>query len=347
MTEDQCVGLPEFDEFFMLAGDLLCVVDPEGHFLRLNPSWESTLGYSLADLEGTVLLDLVHLDDVQTTADAMRQLASGQLVTDLVNRYRCRNGEYKWIEWRAVSPAHGLIYAVGRDISERVLANRSTELLAAIVESSRDAIFTATLDGAITSWNPGAQRIYGYTADEIMGQHVAALASPEHSDEVSRIHGRIARGELVQKYQTQGISKNGTVVEIALTVSPVKDESGRVVGTSTIARDISQQKEAEGLFGQAHDELESRVQERTAELKMANKQLKKVMRALKTMSFSNQTLVRATDEYQFVRDVCDMATGVAGYPLAWVGCFEDSEAKRLVPAACCTADKEGCVQSFL
>ena len=117
-----------------------------------------------------------------------------------------------------------------------------SRLLASIVESSDDAIFSKTLDGIITSWNKAAERIYGYQADEIIGQPVSVLMPRDRANEMTEIFERIRNGERVDHYETTRRRKNGAAVAISLTVSPVHDSAGRIVGASAIARDITERQ---------------------------------------------------------------------------------------------------------
>lgn len=121
----------------------------------------------------------------------------------------------------------------------------TTQQLAAIVESSEDAIISRTLDGTILSWNPAAQRLYGWTAAEALGQSIAMLAPPDTANELPAILRRLLQGERVEPYDTVRLRKDGTRVDVCLTVSPIRDSSGSVVAASVIARDISQHKRAE------------------------------------------------------------------------------------------------------
>ncbi|MBJ7899959.1 MAG: PAS domain-containing protein [Cyanobacteria bacterium RI_101] len=108
----------ELDRFFSVSLDLLCIASAEGVFIRLNQEWEQTLGYPLAELEGRNFSDFLHPDDKERTMTALRELADGQILDNLTNRYRCRDGSYRWLEWRA-APVDGLIYAAARDVTER------------------------------------------------------------------------------------------------------------------------------------------------------------------------------------------------------------------------------------
>lgn len=119
----------ELDRIFTLSLDLLCIADMEARFIRLNPAWESALGYSLDKLEGRNFVELVHPDDVDSTLKAVAELSSGKQVIDFVNRYRCRDGSYRWIEWRSTPYKGKLIYAAARDVTDRKLAQEERERL--------------------------------------------------------------------------------------------------------------------------------------------------------------------------------------------------------------------------
>jgi PAS domain S-box-containing protein len=124
-------------------------------------------------------------------------------------------------------------------------AEEITGLLAAIVASSDDAIISKTLDGIITSWNQGAERIFGYTPEETIGQHITLIIPHERHNEESEIIDRLRRGERVDHFQTIRKRKDGSLLDISLTISPVRDSSGRVIGASKVARDVTAQKEVE------------------------------------------------------------------------------------------------------
>jgi PAS domain S-box-containing protein len=140
------------------------------------------------------------------------------------------------------------VVAVNRELQQKIIelrqAGESLSRLAAIVESSDDAIIGKGLDGTIVSWNPGAERIYGYALEEMIGRPISVLVPPDHSDEVPQILDKIRRGERVDHFQTVRMRKDGTRIDVSLSVSPIKDASGQITGASTIARDITERKEA-------------------------------------------------------------------------------------------------------
>jgi PAS domain S-box-containing protein len=131
--------------------------------------------------------------------------------------------------------------------------------LAAIVESSDDAIVSKTLDGIITSWNPAAEKLFGYSSEEIVGRPIAALAPLDRENEMPAILERIRRGEKVDHFETVRRRKDGSLVDVSLTVSPIHDEKGRIVGASKIARDITARKQAEEHQRLLNRELSHRV----------------------------------------------------------------------------------------
>jgi len=150
----------------------------------------------------------------------------------------------------------------------------------AIVESSDDAIISKTLEGIITSWNPAAQRLFGYTADEIVGRPISVLMPVERHDDMEAILGRIRKGERVDHYETVRISKDGRRIHVSLSVSPVKDASGRIIGAAKIARDITGQKQAAEERERLLREAQQGVQLRDTFLSVAGHELRTPLNAL-------------------------------------------------------------------
>ena len=141
------------------------------------------------------------------------------------------------------------------DITERKRAEQATRLLAAIVESSHDAIVSKSLNGVITSWNKGAERLFGYAAEEAVGQNITLIIPPERRDEERTIVEQLTRGERIDHFETVRMRKDGSLLDVSLTISPMKDDSGRVVGASKLARDITERKRAEEALRQAQTDL--------------------------------------------------------------------------------------------
>src|ERR1700730_4772805 len=163
-------------------------------------------------------------------------------------------GAEKWVELHAYSCELGIV-AYYQDLPEQRRASELQERLAAIVEFSDDAIVSKDLNGIIRSWNRGAERIFGYKAEEIIGKHISTLAPPETVDEIPGILKRIARGERVDHYETKRKTKDGRIVTVSLTVSPVRDASGAVIGASKVARDITERRQQEEALRNANAAL--------------------------------------------------------------------------------------------
>jgi PAS domain S-box-containing protein len=145
------------------------------------------------------------------------------------------------------------------DISDRKRAEDIAERFASIVESSDDAIISKDLDGVITSWNKGAERIFGYMADEVIGKSIRVLIPPEHHKEEDIILGRIRRGERIEHYETIRRRKDGSFINISRTVSPIKNAQGTIVGASKIARDITERRRSEDQIAILAREAEHRT----------------------------------------------------------------------------------------
>jgi PAS domain S-box-containing protein len=165
----------------------------------------------------------------------------------------------------------GRIYnlAICRDITERKNAENLLSEYAAIVESTEDAIIGKTLDSIITSWNKGAERMFGYGADEIVGHSIVILIPDECRNEEREILDRVRQGESIRHYETIRRCKDGHLIDVSVTVSPLRNAQGEIVGVSKIARDITDRKRAENELMRYRNELEETVQQRTAELLLA------------------------------------------------------------------------------
>ncbi len=141
------------------------------------------------------------------------------------------------------------------DVTRNRAAERDARLLAAIVEASHDAIISKDLDGNITSWNQSAERLFGYTAEEAIGRHITMLIPPDRHDEETRILRRIRAGERIEHFDTVRVRKDGSRLDISLTISPVRDANGRIVGASKIARDLSAFKQAQDALRTSEQQL--------------------------------------------------------------------------------------------
>ena len=205
-----------------------------GEFGKTQPAWER----------------LVHPDDLPGAVAKVELAVQSGETTEHEWRIVRPDGSVRWVAGRfqCFKDARGTplrISGVNIDVTERKGAEKVNQRLAAIVENSDDAIISKDLNGVILSWNAGATRLFGYTAEEAIGRSVTMLMPPECVNEEPGILERIRRGERIDHYETVRRHKDGTLVDISLTVSPLMDERGTVVGASKITRDITYRKRAE------------------------------------------------------------------------------------------------------
>jgi two-component system CheB/CheR fusion protein len=177
---------------------------------------------------------------------------------------------------RRIHDAHrdeALILLAIEDVTERRQAEKARARLAAVVESSTDAIITKDLNGTIETWNAGAEHLFGFSAEEAVGRSITLIIPPELQNEEIETLARLRRGELIEHFDTVHITKKGKRVPVSLTISPIKTSSGEVVGASKVARDITDRKRTEDALKQSHDNLEVQVQRRTESLRQLSSSL--------------------------------------------------------------------------
>jgi PAS domain S-box-containing protein len=260
------------------GSDAIALTKPDGTVVYASPATKRILGYSPEELVGQESFALLHPDDREHIAElyaTLLQEPGRSVVTEC--RVRHKDGSWRWIEGVGANLLADLsvqaIVANYRDVTERKQADESLQRFAAIVEASGDAIIGKTLEGTVLTWNSGAERIYGYAAEEIVGRSVALLIPPDRPREIPDILDRLKRGECVEHFETVRVRKDGTRIDVSLTISPIKDAAGSIVGASTIARDITERKQAEREIHALNKELEDRVRQRTSELQAANREL--------------------------------------------------------------------------
>jgi PAS domain S-box-containing protein len=230
--------------------------------LHLSEEWYRIFGFDPENGPPAFeeLLQRTHPEDQAKWKGAIDQAIDRKSDYEVEFRILLPDTETKYIHTvgHPVLNASGdLVQFVGSstDITERKRAEQSTRLLAAIVESSHDAIVSKSLNGIITSWNKGAERLFGYAAEEAVGQNITLIIPPERRDEERTILEQLTRGERVDDFETVRMRKDGTLLDVSLTISPMKDTSGRVVGASKLARDITERKRAEEALRQAQTDL--------------------------------------------------------------------------------------------
>jgi len=271
---------PEFNEqlrqseawalaIFESSLDPLVMVDAEGRIQDFNPAAERTFGYSKSETAGRIFADMIipahwrerYKQGLQRYAETGEGMMFGRRTQ--MPALRSDKTEIPVECSITVTPRPGFppFFTVHlRDISDRLRSERTTAHLAAIVTSSDDAIISKYLSGTVTSWNQAAERLFGYRADEMIGQPVLKLIPPDRHDEERRILENISKGEMIKTYETIRRRKDGTEFHVSLTISPLVDGQGRVIGASKIARNITDRVEHEQALAHSRERLRQALQ---------------------------------------------------------------------------------------
>lgn len=216
----------------------------DGTILRANQAELDLLGYTRENYVGRNIAEF-HVE-ASVIQDILARLVNGETLQEYSARLRCNDGSIKevLIDSSVLFENGRFVHTrcFTRDVTELNRAEAATALLAAIVEASDDAVASKTLDGVITSWNAGAERIFGYHRDEAVGKSVELIIPPELREEEQAILARLRQGERIDHFETKRVAKDGRRIDVLLTISPVRDKTGKVVGASKVARDVTERK---------------------------------------------------------------------------------------------------------
>jgi PAS domain S-box-containing protein len=235
------------------ADDAIVSKDLDGIVTSWNKAAESLFGYTAEDMIGTPIEILIPPDHPDEEPQILERIRRGERIEHYETRRRRKDGRIIDVSV-TISPIRDSIGRVigaskiARDITERKRweqAEVAESFLGALVESAEDAIISKNLEGIVTTWNHAAEKLFGYTAAEIVGKPITILIPQDHPDEERHILARIRRGERIDHYETKRRRKDGRILQVSQTISPIRDSLGRVIGVSNITRDITEQKRAE------------------------------------------------------------------------------------------------------
>jgi PAS domain S-box-containing protein len=253
------------------SDDAIVAGDSTGIVTLWNNGAEKLFGYSRDEILGQSVDVLVPADRRGEDQALTARVLAGERVQHFDTIWQRKDGALISVSL-TVSPIRAPsgeilgVSRIARDISERTRIERDARRLAAIVDSSDDAIVSKNLDGIVQTWNLTAERMFGYTAPEMIGRSITTIIPDDRLPEEDEVLRRIRKGQSIEHYETLRRAKDGTLVPISLTVSPIRDRSGVVIGASKIARDLS-------ALRRYANTLEQTVKERTAALETANTQL--------------------------------------------------------------------------
>jgi PAS domain S-box-containing protein len=228
-----------------IPNTLVIVIDKNHRFITIEGDLMEKMGYNSADYTGKHPTEVAPPERYEASKHLYERVLEGEKFS--VERKGATGGDYMVhfvpLKNDDQEIEAGLIIAM--DITEIKEAQEKSAKLAAIIESTDDAIVSKTLEGIITSWNDSAQRTFGYTADEMIGQPILKLIPLDRQQEEVHILSRLRKGERVEHFETKRLKKDGNLLDVSLTVSPVKDKNGNIIGVSKIARDITERKQEE------------------------------------------------------------------------------------------------------
>ncbi|HYR43233.1 MAG TPA: PAS domain S-box protein, partial [Terriglobia bacterium] len=258
ITDRKWLERAERNEFFLAAivssaEDAIISKDLQGIVTSWNRAAEKVFGYTADEMIGQPILKLIPPDHVDEEPQILERIRHGARIEHYESRRTRKDGRIIDVSL-TISPIKdhmGRIIGaskIARDITQRKrwqLAEVAQSFLGALVESAEDAIISKDLDGIVTSWNPAAEKLYGYNGEEMIGKPISILIPADHPDEETQILERIRRGERIVHYETKRVRKDGGLIDVSLTVSPIRDTLGRIIGASKIARDITEKKRGE------------------------------------------------------------------------------------------------------
>lgn len=258
------------------SSDVIKLVDANGIILFISPSVTRLLGYLPEEMIGRPSSEFIYPEDVERLRQRrLKVIEEGDDNRQREIRVKHKDGNWIWLESNVMNmldnPVVNGVVVNYRDISERKKMTEQQALLSSIVNSSDDAIISTDLSGNIITWNRGAEMLFGYSTQEMIGKLLSRIVPPQLLEEEPTIMTQIKSGKYVEHYETERMKKDGTIISISLTVSPIKNADGVIIGASKICRDITERKKSISKINALNHTLEKRA----AELSESNEELER------------------------------------------------------------------------
>lgn len=246
----------QLEQFFAVTPSLLCIAGLDGYFKRLNPSFSTILGYEPAELLSTPFLDFVHPKDCAATQAEVERLATGELAIAFENRYRCKNGRYRWFSWYATAAAaEGIIYAAARDVTEqKQLADdlkQERNFIAAVLDTVGALVVVLDCTGQIVRFNKTCEQVSGYLVSEVRGRAIWEILIPaEEKAAVQAAFGQLRQGQSSNRHENLWLCKDGTRKLISWANTLLTDATGAVDYVIGTGIDVTEQRQTEQALAQ-------------------------------------------------------------------------------------------------
>jgi two-component system, cell cycle sensor histidine kinase and response regulator CckA len=251
----------EFERFFNLMPELVCIATVSGYFTKVNPAWQKTLGYTEQELLSTPFIEWLHPDDVASTKAELERRVSGQEGTlNVVNRYRAKDGSYHWFEWNSTPVEEGVLYAVARDITDRIEQEMNTRRWAYAFRLCAHGIAIGDpKTNQVLTCNEAFARLCGWSVKEIEGFSIPTLYAPEDRETVMR-NIEIVDSTGFSSYQARMLRKDGTTIPVQMDVVSVRGEDGRLIYRIATVQDITERLASQTALRESETRFRSVVE---------------------------------------------------------------------------------------
>ncbi|ERT08869.1 sensory box protein [Lyngbya aestuarii BL J] len=298
----------EFNQFFNLSVDLFCIAGADGYFKRINPQFTNLLGYSEAELLSQPLSNFVHPEDRDQTQSELEILTQGIPSRNFKNRYRCKDGSYRWLSWTSTPLEEGIVYAVARDITDRKEFEQqlqtSQKRYATLAEVSPVGIFHTNNQGECLYVNQRWCEIAGLSSSEALGSGWSRAIHPKDRERVFHQCYEAAQHKKQFQCEYRFQRPDHTTAWVYAQATAERNPTGMIVGYVGTITDISERKQAELALQRLNQQLEERIQRRTAQLQKTNQQL------LKEVREHRQTEAELQQSQHFIQSVADATPNI-------------------------------------